>query len=186
MDRAVAPVISTILLVAIAVILAATISVFVLGFGEEVEETAPVVGQSSGEFVGDISGSNDQIVRIRHVAGDSIDVSNMEIVVSTCGKTTRITNLPATRYTPTYIPFDENRNFEGDQDLISEGQPGQSWNAGVLHEDTDNTFKADAEFEFRINNAPNGCDLSPGDRVTVRVIHVPTNAVVIEQELTAR
>ncbi|MFW6018674.1 MAG: type IV pilin, partial [Halapricum sp.] len=87
MDRAVAPVVATILMVSVAVVLAAVLATFVLGFGEEVEETGPVVGQSSGEFDAHETGdeSNSQIVTIRHVAGDDIPVREMEVAVSvTC------------------------------------------------------------------------------------------------------
>jgi len=50
-DRAVTPVISTILMVAIVVILAAVISTFVLGFTENFSDPAPTVGDTTGEFV---------------------------------------------------------------------------------------------------------------------------------------
>jgi FlaG/FlaF family flagellin (archaellin) len=55
-SRAVSSVIGNILLVATVVILAATISVFALGFTEETTDAGPVVGQSSGELVRDIAG----------------------------------------------------------------------------------------------------------------------------------
>ncbi len=178
--RAVSSVISNVLLVAVVVILATTISVFALGFAGETTEAGPVVSESSGEFVGDRSGSDDQIVRITHVAGDSVPVSELEIAVRACGETGRIVNLPATQRTPTSIPFADS-NLRGD--LISQGQPVQAWDAGVLHEDTGDTFTAGSSFEFRIKNG--ACSLDPGDDVTVRVIHTPSNSVLIKQELTA-
>lgn len=184
--RAVSPVISNILMVAIVVILAATVSVLALGLTEEQNRPGPVVGQSSGELIGDKAGADDQIVRITHIAGDPVDVSEMEIVVRACGETARIVNLPApttrTASTPTYFPFDEG-NFEGNENLISEGTVGQSWDAGVLHEDTDDTFTGGSSFEFRITNG--ACSLNSGDQVDVRVIHTPTNTVMINKELTA-
>lgn len=49
-DRAVTPVISTILMVAIVIILATVISTFALGLAENLTDPAPTVGQTSGEF----------------------------------------------------------------------------------------------------------------------------------------
>lgn len=184
--RGVAPVVSTVLVVAIVVVLAAVVSVFVLGLGEDVEDQGPIVGRSTSEFVGDRSGSDDQIVRITHRAGDAVPVSEMEIAVRACGQSERIVNLPApttrTTSTPTFLPFDVG-NFEYGSGLLSQGQPGQEWDAGVLHEDTSDTFVAGSSFEFRIKNG--ACRLDPGDEVSVRVVHTPTNSVVIEKRLTA-
>jgi len=172
-------------MVAIVVILAATISVFALGFTDEANQPGPVVGQSSGEFVGDNGGSNNQIIRITHIAGDSISVSNMEVVVSACGETARVVNLPAERRTPTSVPFDKGINFEGNRELLSEGQffGGQFWDAGVLHEDTSNTFNSGKSFELRITTGE--CEVDSGDEVQVQVVHTPTNSVVIKETLTA-
>lgn len=173
-------------MVAVAVVLAATVSVLVLDFGEETTDAGPIVSDSTGEFIGDRPGADDQIVRITHIAGDDIDVSNMEIAVRACGKAERLVNLPApttrSSSTPTYFPFDDG-NFERETGLLSQGTVGQTWNASVLHEDASDTFTAGTSFEFRINNG--ACSLSAGDTVTVRVIHTPTNSVLIKKELDA-
>ena len=50
-ERAVTPVISTILVVAIVVILAATVSVALLGITEDLTEPAPLVADTTGEFI---------------------------------------------------------------------------------------------------------------------------------------
>lgn len=179
MDRAVAPVVSTVLIVAIAVVLAATISVFVLDFGEEVEETAPVVGQSSGEFQAFDSGNDEQIVTIRHVAGDDIPVEEMEVAVSaTCKDGTkrgRLVDLPVDGRS-----IDYNDNVEG-EDIFD---TSSEWFWGDLGALKSESFTAGEKIEFRIKKG--GCEVPQDGTVTVRVIHVPTNAVVIEQELTAR
>jgi len=98
-DRAVTPVISTILVVVIVVILAATVSVALLGITEYLTEPAPIVTDTTGEFEAG-PGTDTQIVRITHVAGDSIEVENIEIIVRASGPgsklpvETRIVNLP--------------------------------------------------------------------------------------------
>ena len=96
-SRGVSSVVATILLVAVVVILAATVSVFVLGVADDVDEAAPTVAQSSGELVTQ-DGNDGGIVRLTHEGGDSLTVSNLEIVVDAreaCGKTGRLVNLPA-------------------------------------------------------------------------------------------
>lgn len=184
-SRAVSPIIANILMVAIVVILAATISVFTLGFTEETTETGPIVGQSSGEFVSESStGSSydNQIIRITHIAGDTVSVSDMEIVVRACGKTERVVNLPAENIAPTNQPFYKKENFERNNGLLSAGISFQKWNAGVLHEDTSNKFNSGKSFELRI--ATGICEVDPGNEVQVQVIHTPTNSVIIKETLT--
>lgn len=65
-DRAVSPVIGVILMVAITVILAAVIGTFVLGLGDQVQQTAP-----NANFDFEENSGGDLI--ITHTGGDSID-----------------------------------------------------------------------------------------------------------------
>lgn len=77
--RGVASVISTILMVAVVVILAATISVFVLELGESVSEPAPNAQfQIEYDYFGDGVAKNDSI-RITHLGGDELDRERLEI-----------------------------------------------------------------------------------------------------------
>ena len=71
-DRGVAPVISTILLVGIVVILAAIISVFALGLGEDVSDPAP-----SAAF--DVDVTEDGTVLVVHIGGETIDGENLAL-----------------------------------------------------------------------------------------------------------
>jgi flagellin-like protein len=179
-SRAVTPVVSNILLVAIVVVLAATISVLALGFTEKTTETGPVVGESTGTLESNGAGSDNGFVRIRHVAGDSIQTSNMEVVVdatAACGKHGRLVNLPVDGAGGNAIG--EN-NIEGD-DIFDErppylGGPDKS----ALHEPE---YASGEAILFRIPNSD--CPLQNGDQVTVRVVHTPTSSVVIEETLTA-
>ena len=72
-DRAVSPVIGVILMVAITVILAAVIGTFVLGLGDQVQNTTPqaIFGFDSAD-----SATN---VTITHESGNSIPASNINI-----------------------------------------------------------------------------------------------------------
>jgi FlaG/FlaF family flagellin (archaellin) len=166
-------------MVAVVVILASIISVFALGFTGDANQPGPVVSQSSGELVRDISGGNDQIVRLTHVAGDNLDVSTLEIAVDAtdaCGKQSRLVNLPDNAVGSTKAS--ELESIEG-ADIFDDDSP----DGGQLDTSADGTWSAGETATFRL--ASTECKLNGGDAITVRVVHTPTNSVVIEQTLTA-
>jgi len=178
-SRAVSPVIGNILLVAIVVILAATISVFVLGFADQVNQPAPIVGQSSGELAPQ-AGNDDGIIRITHVAGDTIRVSNMEVVVDAsdaCGKQGRLVYLPVS---PDGNNIDQS-NIEGD-DIFDQraygwdGVPGPN----AIH---NSEYAPGDNIAFRITGG--ACSITQGDEIIVRVVHTEMGSVIIEETLTA-
>lgn len=72
-DRAVSPVIGVILMVAITVILAAVIGAFVLGLGDQIQQTTP---QASFSFDYDNEGN----VMITHDGGQSIPAEQLYVV----------------------------------------------------------------------------------------------------------
>lgn len=176
-SRGISSVVATILLVAVVVVLAATLSVFVFGVADDVDEAAPTVAQSSGGLVTQ-DGDSGGIVRLTHEGGDSLTASNLEIVVDAreaCGKMGRLVNLPAEGGDPNptdeYVHgddvFDNSHNSVGGPI----GEAGGEWEAGETA-------------TFRL--AKSECPLESGDTITVHVVHTPTNSVVIEQTLTAR
>jgi flagellin-like protein len=73
---AVSPVIGVILMVAITVILAAVIGTFVLGLGQDIQQTAP---QASFSF--DVNDAKDNIT-ITHDGGDAISASELNVSAS--------------------------------------------------------------------------------------------------------
>ncbi|WP_336135965.1 type IV pilin N-terminal domain-containing protein [Natronomonas amylolytica] len=73
-DDAVSPVIGVILMVAITVILAAVIGTFVLGLGDQVQQTAP-----TAQFSFDYDSANSEL-DITHDGGNGIDASQLSIV----------------------------------------------------------------------------------------------------------
>jgi flagellin-like protein len=77
-DEAVSPVIGVILMVAITVILAAVIASFVLGLGDQTQNTAP---QASFAFDYDASvgGSSSGVLTITHDGGDTISASELYV-----------------------------------------------------------------------------------------------------------
>ncbi|MFQ3319125.1 MAG: flagellin-like protein [Natronomonas sp.] len=74
-DDAVSPVIGVILMVAITVILAAVIGTFVLGLGDQVQETSPNAQWNWGEDGDDLS--------LTHEGGDSIDPTTLSVTGDT-------------------------------------------------------------------------------------------------------
>ncbi len=79
-DRAVSPVIGVILMVAITVILAAVIGTFVLGLGDQVQNTTPQA--SFGFDTGSANESGAYNVSVTHETGDSIDATELNVSVN--------------------------------------------------------------------------------------------------------
>jgi FlaG/FlaF family flagellin (archaellin) len=172
-------VIGNVLLIAIVVVLAATASAYLFGATDGSPDPAPTVAQSTGEFVPQ-DGNDGGVVRITHRGGDTLRVANLEIVVDTseaCGKRGRLVELPVDGDGGNSIAPS---NIEGD-DIFDErppylGGPKRS----ALHQ---TTYSSAEEIRFRIPK--NDCPIDGGEHVTVRVVHTPTNAVVIKRTLIA-
>ena len=190
-NRAVTPVISTILVVAIVVILAATVSVAFLGITENLAEPAPLISDTTGEFDAG-SGGDRQIVRITHVAGDSVEVEDIEIIVRASGPDSdlpteaRLVNLPAdVDGFCTNGRLTRSKNIEGDYDLIQEGCPNRNGPfPQVLQVITDadsNTWSPGRTIQFQIRS--DRADFSPGgeaDELEVIIVHTPSKAIISE------
>jgi len=76
-NRAVSPIISTILLVAVVVVLSATISVFVLDLGSDLQSEAPYI-EVSGEFVQAVD-DGERAVAITLTAGDTAQTEQLYV-----------------------------------------------------------------------------------------------------------
>jgi flagellin-like protein len=74
-ERAVSPVIGVILMVAITVILAAVIGTFVLGLGDQVQQTSP-----NAQWNWDVNSSNG--LNLVHEGGDSVEVGNVQVTTN--------------------------------------------------------------------------------------------------------
>ena len=187
-NRGVSPVVSVILLVAIVVILAATISAFVLNFGSNVNTEPPFVAQSSGD-VDPADGGDGGILTVTHEGGDPIQVSNIEIVVDatdTCGKRARVVNLPAD-YSYGGDQLDDENFVNGASSILVKGHPFafEEWNIGPLGDHTDNAFEVGESFQLRLSgDQSDGCPVQQGDRLRVAVVHTPSETVVISQKIT--
>ena len=89
-EDAVSPVIGVILMVAITVILAAVIGTFVLGLGEQVQDTSPNTqfefdyeSNSEDDSFSTGGANGDGLLTMSHTSGQSIDAARLTIVGST-------------------------------------------------------------------------------------------------------
>jgi flagellin-like protein len=80
-ERAVSPVIGVILMVAITVILAAVIGTFVLGLGDQVQETAPTAQYDASTYDYTYSSNTYTGLTITHESGDALQEANIEVTV---------------------------------------------------------------------------------------------------------
>jgi len=81
-DRAVSPVIGVILMVAITVILAAVIGSFVLGMGDQLQETNPQANFGFDTTTETVDEGERTAVTITHETGDAISSDNLNILVN--------------------------------------------------------------------------------------------------------
>ena len=184
-DRGVSPVIGVILMLAITVVLATTISALTLGVTEDINDPAPNIAQATGEFVvDDPDAFANQIVRITHKAGDNVPVEQLEIVVRASGPEVdteaRLVNLPAedTQLDP--------KNLEDPDNIVDNGNDNR--NSVIISDDT-NVWAAGDAITFRINTGDADFRVDEentgpeADRLEVLIIHAPSNSILSEHTL---
>jgi len=171
-NRSVSPVISVILMIAIVVILTAVLSAFVLNSTESLDDPAPNVADTTGEFE---PGADEQAVRITHVAGDNVNVENIEIIVRASGPEleaeARLVNLPG---------FDEEKDPENIISFFSrevQGNDPNTWSAGDTIQFEINVGGAD--FRDSAQDDPEEADTLEGV-----IVHTPSNSILSEHTFT--
>ena len=96
-ERAVSPVIGVILMVAITVILAAVIGTFVLGLGDQVQQTSP-----NAQWNWEVDSANDEL-NVTHEGGDSVTATNLKVTGDTTSTGTACSKeSPSGSGTPSY------------------------------------------------------------------------------------
>jgi len=188
-DRAVTPVIAIILMVAVLIVLAAAISVTFLGVTEDINEPAPNVADTTGEFIPG-GGGDEQVVRITHTAGDSVGVENIEIIVRASGPSVdeevRLIDLPGDGFFTRSLA---DENIEGNDDFIDQGGThpllGYSGDQVIVVEDS-NVWTASDTIQFSVNSGE--ADFREGeseaDELEVIIVHTPSNAILSEHMFT--
>jgi flagellin-like protein len=124
-NRAVSPVIGVILMVAITVILAAVIGTFVLGLGDQVQQTSP-----NAQWNWEVDGT---ALNVTHEGGDSVEASLLEVT----GPSSVPGSYDAGNTPGVCNEVEESGDLEWTSESVSAGDTCQiSSNAG-----TDNTFR---------------------------------------------
>lgn len=176
-ERAVSSVVAVVLMVAVTVIMAAAVGSFALDIAGVQHEPVPQIANADAELVADVAGGDDQTVRIAHRGGDTVTVSNLEVVVtfSDSTKRSRLTGVPTKKIDST--------DYDGDD--IWDGSYGGIGGALASNEPagSDGEWSSGEALVFRIANGD--VSLDPGDRVTVTVVHEPSGKVILERTLTA-
>lgn len=177
-DRAVTPVIAIIFMVAVLFVLAVTISVSFFGVIDDINEPAPNVADTNGEFELEGYWGGTQIVQITHVAGDNIDVEKIEIIARASGpdvdSEARLVNMPAEGTT-----FDS-ENLEDPNNLIDDGNVNRN---NIIIDDDSNVWASGDTISFRINTGE--ADFRDGenpnaDKLEVTIIHTESNSILSE------
>lgn len=174
--RAVSPVLGVVLIVAIAVVLAATVAAGSLSVAGTLTEPAPASVQSTGEFRQDVSTAcgNDAVVMI-HEGGETIDPASIELLVEVPDgeHRERVVNLPVEGQTLSAENFEDDGSIVYDncvRGAIAEG--GEPWAAG-------------GEIKIELNSGRTGAGIDPGDEIHVTVVHAPSGGVLAKERIVA-
>jgi len=181
-DRAVTPVVGVVAVLGLTMLLAATASVAALGYADKLTGVAPTVSQSSGTYERYAAGGgryDEQVVRITHEGGDTLTVADVELVVDAsgaCGKTGRLVNLPVEGDDPRPT----SRYVRG-EDVFDNAANSVEGPIGTGDVDDDGEWSAGETAQFRLSTSE--CPVGSGETITVRLVHTPTDAVVVSESL---
>ncbi|SEH59850.1 flagellin N-terminal-like domain-containing protein [Halopenitus malekzadehii] len=130
-DRAVSPVIGVILMVAITVILAAVIGTFVLGLGDDLQNTQPT---ASFNFDFETNDSGNDSVTISHGGGDSISSEDTVTVAVTGGADIGNSSDGGNESSPFTWTYSDSLSAGSSQTfyLHNESDSGSTWNGETV------------------------------------------------------
>lgn len=170
--RGTSPVVGVVLLVGITVLLASVMGAFV-AFGEATVEPAPRTHFTASLDATD-GWPDGQRLQVVHEGGDAVQASEIALVleIDRVDAASRLTGFPTRRLT--------DDNVRG-PDVFDNGYAGVD---GVLDAAyTDGRWESGDRASLRI--AQTNLDVRPGDRVRVRIVHEPSNAVLANLAVSA-
>jgi len=178
-ERGVAPVIAVLLMAAVALVLAAVVA-FVLSLGEETEESAPVVATELDRGTVDSNVEGNERVSILHESGDTVPISELRIITEAqCFDETTLTSTTE-RGELVNLPADfggiDDENIEGAEIFETAPQAGEAPLAG-----DDEAWRSGERLLFQI--ADDECSIQSSSRITVEVIHEPSNSRITSESL---
>ncbi len=171
-EKAVSPVIGVILMVAITVILAAVIASFVFGLGSKAPKSAPqaqLVASADADNT-NYNGKVDLVV-IEHQGGENIPWDDIKVLVE--GKNTSA------------VTDAENININvfGNWTADNIGKQGIYWNQSEISR---NQFWEPGEkLLIGFNDSHNNM-FDPGETVTIKVLHTPSNQLILSTQVPAQ
>jgi len=166
-EEAVSPVIGVILMVAITVILAAVIAAFVFGLGgsQQAAPTASIVASNNP----DTSGAD---MKIQHKGGDLLKGGDWKVSLVKAGDA------------PNYITSEKMNDFGVGNQIVTlnktDVSPGANYinltNSTIKFVDVDGVFVA----------APAVAALASAQKYDVKLVHIPSNAMLLDQVVEVR
>ena len=174
-DRATTPVVGVVILVALAVLLGASVSTGAFGVASRLSQPAPTVAHSTATFeTGPSTGCGDNQVRVVHDGGDPVPVADLALVVRVPASDARARlvefPLAGTQLQDENV-VDDDRNLVYDNcvgGVLADG--GQEWVAGTA---------------LAIELNAGGETIAPGERIAVTVVHTPSKSTIVETRVTA-
>lgn len=164
-------------LMGMTVVIAAVAGSVTLASSDSLAEPAPTLSVEAGTLPAAGSGG-DQALRLTHDAGEPVDVRALAFVVSIDGTGVReeVTGLPAGE------DGLDGSNVAGDR-FLDESPDGIAGPVTATPTEDDAVWQAGETVVLRID--ADAVTLAPGDRVTVRIRHEPSNTVLLERTLVA-
>jgi len=160
-DRAVSPVIGVILMVAITVILAAVIGTFVLGLGDSLQQAPQATLNAEDASNGFAENDNGSAFTISQDGGDSIAYSDIRVVLNGDGG-----------------PFEfEQGSWSAD------GGNLELLNSSGSTPDTAEELSVGGQITI---DSTSGNNLAANTEYRIRLIHIPSDSILLDQEVTLR
>ena len=179
--HATSPVVGIVLLVAIAIILAVSVSTFALGIADETQEPPPLVGDSTGTYETGTQTCDDDIVRLTHVAGDTLELEETRVIVrlpdsGDIEASTTGFPVPSTTLSESEIGAE---NIDDSSNIFY-----SSGCVGGVAANGDGTWEPGTSMSFKLNSG-NG-NIDSGDTISVIVVHEPSESIVVEHSITVQ
>ncbi|ADC65705.1 Protein of unknown function DUF1628 [Ferroglobus placidus DSM 10642] len=170
-EKAVSPVIGVILMVAITVILAAVIASFVFGLGSKAPKAAPQASLVASAYDNetkyntiDLKGKTDLVI-IEHQGGENIPWADVKVIVEGTKNKSSLTTADAEN-----IKYVDNSNKSAwYQDEISSNE----------------FFEPGEKLVIAFNNSAYN-HFGAGDSVTIKVLHTPSNQMILSAKVAAQ
>ena len=175
-EKGVSPVIGVILMVAITVILAATIASFVFGMGSKMQQTTPNMMATLQDYTDDSLGSNgyDYIATLKITRIDTGGVKKGEIKV--------VANyLDENRYSRT-VSIDGNSLTSSG--AVMSGSGGAQLRVYWYDDDNSGDITPGDRFVFREYSTSNEDEVEPNSAFNVQIVYKPAGATIVD--LTTR